>query len=64
MNWAMWSMWKVCRVTVMLLVPRRHVKPEFGVVVVNPNDDATTGYNYREEPAMNAWLIELGKTEI
>lgn len=43
------------------LVPRRHVKPEFGVVVINPSDDQTTGYKYREDAAMNAWLIELGK---
>ncbi len=41
------------------LVPRRHVMPEFHVIVKNPFDDQLAGYDYRD-PAIYNWLIELG----
>lgn len=41
------------------LVPRQHVKPEFGVIVKNPYDDSRTGYDYRSSD-MAQWLIECG----
>lgn len=42
------------------LVPRQHVKPEFGVIVVEPSDDWQKGYDYRSG-AMAAWCIEAGR---
>lgn len=36
------------------LIPRKHVKPEFGIVVRNSND--TTGINYSEAPINNYTL--------
>lgn len=41
------------------LVPRRHVMPEFHVILKNPFDDQLAGYDYHD-PAMYNWLIELG----
>lgn len=41
------------------LVPRRHVMPEFHVIIKNPFDDQLAGYDYRE-PSMYNWLIEIG----
>jgi phage gp29-like protein len=42
------------------LVPRKHVKPEFGVIVRNIHDDPKQGINYREGDIAN-WCIEAGK---
>ena len=42
------------------LVPRRHVIPEYGVVVRHQHDDPSAGVSYREgELAM--WCIEIGR---
>ena len=41
------------------LVPRSHVKPEFGVIVRDPSDDPSKGYDYRESD-MTEWCIEAG----
>lgn len=42
------------------LVPRKHVVPEYGVVVVNPGDDWRGGISYRDGDFAN-WCIEVGK---
>jgi len=42
------------------LVPRAHVRPEFGVIVKSISDDVTVGYDYRNS-AMTDWVIEVGK---
>lgn len=42
------------------LVPRKHVVPEYGRVVVNPGDDWHSGIPYREGDFAN-WCIEVGK---
>ena len=41
------------------LVPRQHVKPEFGVIVKEPSDDWRRGYDYRNSD-MAGWCIEAG----
>lgn len=43
-----------------VLVPREHVKPEFGVIVKNPSDEAKDGFPYLDSP-MTAWVIPAGK---
>lgn len=43
-----------------LLVPRSHVKPEFGVIVRDPSDDPSKGYDYRNSD-MTEWCIEAGE---
>ena len=42
------------------LVPRKHVVPEYGRVVINPGDDWRSGTPYREGNFAN-WCIEVGK---
>lgn len=42
------------------LVPRKHVVPEYGVVVRNPGDDWHGGTSYREGGIAN-WCVEVGK---
>ena len=42
------------------LVPRRHVIPEFGVIVKEINDEPKDGYDYRNSDLSN-WCIEVGK---
>lgn len=42
------------------LVPRKHVVPEYGVVVRNPGDDWHGGTSYREGDIAN-WCVEVGK---
>lgn len=42
------------------LVPRQHVKPEFGVIVREPSDDWQKGYDYRSG-TMAAWCVEVGR---
>lgn len=42
------------------LVPRKHVIPEYGVVVRNPGDDWHGGTPYREGDIAN-WCVEVGK---
>lgn len=42
------------------LVPRKHVVPEYGVVVRNPGDDWRGGVSYREGDVAN-WCVEAGK---
>lgn len=42
------------------LVPRKHVVPEYGVVVRNPGDDWRSGFTYREGDFAN-WCVEVGK---
>lgn len=42
------------------LVPRKHVIPEYGVVVRNPGDDWHGGTSYREGDIAN-WCVEVGK---
>lgn len=43
------------------LIDRRHVIPEYGVVVRNTGDDISKGIRYRERP-WNARLIEAGSS--
>ncbi|MCK9452852.1 MAG: DUF935 domain-containing protein [Bacteroidales bacterium] len=43
------------------LVPRKHVIPEFGVLVREPGDDLAKGLNYRHGKIAN-WCIEAGKS--
>lgn len=40
------------------LMPRRHVRPENGLWVIQQNDDK--GISFREDPKYNKWLIEIG----
>lgn len=47
-------------VTKIDLVPRRHVRPEYGDFVIRQID--TTGIPYRDTPLMD-WLIEIGGTD-
>lgn len=42
------------------LVPRRHIRPEFGVVVKDQNDSPDRGFSYREG-AFAEWCVEVGK---
>jgi hypothetical protein len=42
------------------LVPRRHVIPEYGVLVVNQQERWQNGYDYRNSP-MADWVIEVGE---
>ena len=42
------------------LVPRAHVKPEFGVILRDPSDEIHRGYDYRNSD-MAVWCIEAGK---
>jgi hypothetical protein len=44
------------------LIPRKHVIPEFGRVVVNVGDSWQSGIAYREAP-LNAHLIEAGRPD-
>lgn len=44
------------------LVPRAHVKPEFGVILRDPSDDPSRGYDYKNSE-MTAWCIEAGKPD-
>ena len=50
----------VMRFSNVTLIPRKHVKPEFGVIVRNIHDDPKLGINYREGDIAN-WCIEAGK---
>jgi SPP1 gp7 family putative phage head morphogenesis protein len=43
------------------IVPRRHVCPEFGVILKNISDDPKTGIEYRKQFA--DWSIEIGDPE-
>ena len=42
------------------LVPRKHVRPEYGVIVRNQNDVPQSGISYREGEFAD-WCIEVGK---
>lgn len=42
------------------IVPRKHVCPEFGVILPSPSDDPRTGLSYRDGEFAN-WCIEVGK---
>lgn len=42
------------------LVPRKHVVPEYGKVVINPGEDWRAGISYREGDFAN-WVVEVGK---
>ena len=42
------------------LVPRKHVVPEYGVLVRNPGDDWHGGISYRDGDIAN-WCVEVGK---
>ncbi|MBD5231939.1 MAG: DUF935 family protein [Bacteroidales bacterium] len=42
------------------LVPRKHVVPEYGVLVRNPGDDWRQGISYREGD-IAYWCVEVGK---
>ncbi len=45
-----------------LLIPRKHVIPEYGRVITDLGQDWTTGIDYRQEPLAD-WLIEAGKPD-
>ena len=42
------------------LVPRKHVVPEYGVLVQDPGGDWRQGIPYREGDIAN-WCVEVGK---
>lgn len=42
------------------LVPRRHVVPEYGVLLRDPGDEPEKGIPYREGP-LSLWCVEVGK---
>ena len=42
------------------LVPRKHVVPEYGVLVRNPGDDWRQGKSYRDGDIAN-WCVEVGR---
>lgn len=42
------------------LVPRRHVVPEFGVLLRDPSDEPEKGIPFREGP-LSIWCVEVGK---
>ena len=42
------------------IVPRKHVCPEYGVILREPSDDPQNGISYREGDFAN-WCIEVGK---
>ena len=44
-----------------LLVPRRHVIPEYGVIVVHQQEMWQNGYDYRNSE-MADWIVEVGGT--
>ncbi|MCR5394179.1 MAG: DUF935 domain-containing protein [Bacteroidales bacterium] len=44
------------------LIPRKHVIPEFGRVVINVGDDCHSGIDYRQPPYSD-WLIEVGQPD-
>lgn len=44
-----------------LLVPRRHVIPEYGVLVTRQQDTWQNGYDYRNSD-MADWIVEVGGT--
>lgn len=52
----------VLRYANVTLVPRQHVKPEFGVVVIEPSDDWQKGFDYRSG-TMAPWCIESGRAD-
>lgn len=41
------------------LVPREHVSPEFGVILIDPTDEFNKGINYREGRIAD-WVLEIG----
>ena len=41
------------------LIPRQHVRPEFGVIVKNQSDDRKDGFDYRHSEMAN-WCVEAG----
>ena len=41
------------------LIPRRHVRPEYGEILKDQNDER--GYPYRNDASMMYWLVEVGK---
>lgn len=43
------------------LVPRKHVIPEYGVIVHEQGDEPQKGYDYRNTPIAD-WVIEAGKS--
>lgn len=51
---------KIMRFDGVELVPRKHVVPEYGVLVRNPGDDWRSGIPYREGDIAN-WCVEAGK---
>lgn len=42
-----------------LLIPRKHVIPEYGVVTHEPGDDVTSGVDYRNGAGAD-WVVEIG----
>ncbi|KAA6346425.1 hypothetical protein EZS27_006075 [termite gut metagenome] len=43
-----------------LLVPRKHVVPEYGVIITEQGDEWKKGYDYRNGP-LSMWCIEAGE---
>lgn len=44
------------------LVPRKHVIPEYGVIIREQGDEWKSGFDYREGP-LSDWVIEAGKSK-
>jgi len=41
------------------LIPREHVVPERGLILRSPMDDFSQGVNYRDDPALSRYLVEM-----
>jgi SPP1 gp7 family putative phage head morphogenesis protein len=46
-------------ITDIQLIPRRHVRPEYGEILTDQSDER--GYPYRNDATMMYWLIEVGR---
>lgn len=45
------------------LIPREHVVPEYGLVLKDINDDLSMGIDYRNNPRLNRFLIDINADE-
>lgn len=51
----------IMKFTDVKLIPRKHVIPEYGVIIREQGDEWTKGFDYRNGP-MSAWVVEAGKS--
>lgn len=48
-------------ITDIQLIPRRHVRPEYGEILTDQSDER--GYPYRNDASMMYWLVEVGRNK-